>query len=218
MQIYSTSPTHSFSNNRGSHNRRGFTLVELLVCIGIIGLLTAIILVRYTSFDSTVLLKGEAYEVALAVRDAQVKSVSAVRSSTDAQSAKYPFGVTFTPGEKSYKSFQYNDPDPENHPYYDVPESNPDVAHDVFTFTLERTMQIYDVCVTDENDNETCSISRLDISFRRPEYRALFFAQGFSGTQENIRSAKIKVNSTNGSANVFVVEVSSMGQISVLKE
>lgn len=74
-------PSHihfSSSKIRKAH-ARGFTLVELLISIAIITVITAIVVVRYRQFDSTVLLKGAAYEIALALREAQIQSVSAVR-------------------------------------------------------------------------------------------------------------------------------------------
>ena len=70
-------------NNTKPSRGRGFTLIELLICVGIIGILTAIVIFKYKSFDSTILLKSAAYEVSLALRDTQVKSVSATRGNLD---------------------------------------------------------------------------------------------------------------------------------------
>lgn len=192
----------------------GFTLVELLISIAIVGIVTSIVLVKYGSFDSTVLLKSLAYEIALTLREAQVRSVSVSRS---ANSFDYPYGVTFsvaTPQEKKrYISFRYKNATA--HPVYDVGEASP-VAEDIRTFPISRTMEVQDLCVT-IGGTENCDIDRLDVSFRRPKFKGLFYAEGYAGNQEDIQSAKIEVGSATGFLS-FIVEVTSLGQISVYKK
>lgn len=211
MRISSVSHTpSSFSLNNFS--QKGFTLVELLISIGIIAFISSIVLLKYGSFDSTVLLKNAAYEVALALREAQAKSVSGSHQGGD---ASFPFGVTFTPDSKNYTIFRYasaTDPSP----YYDVSESDPDLASNISTTSMERSMLVIDVCINDGGVDD-CDIDRLDVSFRRPEFRALFFAVKAGVPQSNIQSAKIKVGSSNG-GNVFVVGVTRLGQITVTGE
>lgn len=213
MQIFSVSHTpSSFSLNNNS--QKGFTLVELLISVGIIAFISSIVLLKYSSFDSTVLLKNAAYEVALALREAQAKSVSGSHQGGD---ANFPFGVTFTPGVKDYTIFRYasaTDPSP----YYDVSETSP-LASNISTTLMERSMLVTDVCI-DTDSSVLCNIdgiTRLDVSFRRPEFKALFYAEGYIGSPSNIQSAKIKVGSSNG-GNVFVVEVTRLGQITVTSE
>lgn len=211
MQISSVSHTpSSFSLN--NNFQKGFTLVELLISIGIVVVVSSIVLIKYSSFDSTVLLKNATYEVALALREAQAKSVSGSHEGGD---ANFPFGVTFTPGVRDYTIFRYasaTDPSP----YYDVSGADPDLASNISTTSMERSMLVTDVCINDGGVDD-CDITRLDVSFRRPEFRALFHAEGYLGDPLNIQSAKIKVGSSNG-GNVFVVEVTRLGQISVTSE
>jgi prepilin-type N-terminal cleavage/methylation domain-containing protein len=215
MQTFSPLPIRSsYILEYKSH--KGFTLVELLVSIGIIGLVTGIVLVKYSAFDSTILLKNTAYEIALALREAQVKSVSV---SYQNATADYPFGVTFVPTQKNYVIFRYADATA--YPIYDRPGVNPK-ASGVSTSTIGRTMKIKEVCYTLNGtwDPSNCRVSasdRLDVSFRRPEYKALIRASWYGGTQSNIIGAQIKVGS-DSNENTFVVEVSNLGQISVFKE
>lgn len=200
----------------------GFTLVELLISIAIIGVVTSIVLVKYGTFDSTVLLKGLAYEIALTLREAQVRSVSVARNAggTDTGNFDFPFGVTFSAEEgknKQYTSFRYGHAT--DYPVYDVGEVGA-VAEDIRTFPIGRTMLVKDICVTDENEDEYCAadgVERLDVSFRRPKFRGLFSTSGYTGDDTLIRSAKIIVGASGG-INDFVVEVSSLGQISVYKK
>jgi len=187
-------------------HRRGFTLVELLIVIAITALISTVVAVRFSSFDSTILLKNLAYEIAVSLRETQVYSLSVLGTNP---SFDYPYGMSFEPGSKEYTFFQYPDSDPDVTPQY----SNSDYA--LNTFTIGRSLKVVDVCVF-ENNTEHCSdeISRLDISFRRPDFDALIFADGYSGP---IESARIKVGSES-SNDVWIIDVSLLGQITVYLE
>jgi len=233
MQIFSQSRTRSSSPLKGGQVARGFkkplksagfTLIELLISIGIIGLITGIVLTKYSSFDSSTLLKSLAYEIALSLREAQVKSVSVVRNSNvanDPDAFNYPYGVSFDPSSterKKYTVFRYASPDTTVIPSYNG--SSP--SEELLTFDIGRSMFIQDVCVL-VGVNETCSsgglIDRLDISFRRPEFKALFYASETSGggnLSTQIVSARIIVASANG-GDEFQIIVTQFGQIMVKK-
>ncbi len=187
---------------------RGFTLIELLISAAIITIISSIVLVRFTSFDGTVLVKSLAYEVASGIREAQIYSVSVVNASASSPNFRYPYGVTFTPGATSYTLFRFNNANPAVTPYYDVSA----LVLSIIAFT--GSMKITDVCVTD-SVLDNCAITSLDISFRRPEFGALFNAPGSSGT---ISEGRIKICSTRSTANVWIVRVTLLGQISVYKD
>ncbi len=206
----------------------GFTLVELLISVAIIGVISSIVLVKYSSFDSTVILKGYAYEIALGLRETQIKAVSVVRNN---DGFDYPYGMTFSvgastndpvPDSKKYMAFVFGSASV--YPHYDHAEATP-VADVLQTFDIPRSMFVSEICVT-AGASERCSsdgsnpVTRLDISFRRPEYKALFFATRDSGDlSTTISSAKIKVSSTNDfGGNVFVVKIGMFGDITVCKE
>jgi prepilin-type N-terminal cleavage/methylation domain-containing protein len=57
-------------------NYRGFTLIELMVTITIVVLVTGIVLVQYSSFNSSVLLTSQAYQLAFDLREAQSLAIS----------------------------------------------------------------------------------------------------------------------------------------------
>ena len=76
FKFHTTTPGHGLSA------RRGFTLIELLVCISIVSIVSAVILVRNNSFNGAVLLRNQSYELALAIRQAQLLAVSGGESAT----------------------------------------------------------------------------------------------------------------------------------------
>lgn len=220
MQISLLSHTPFSLNKQAIQKKHGFTLIELLISVAIIGILTAIVVVKYKSFDSTVLLKSTAYEVALALRESQVKTMSATRGTTGFD---FPRGVTFTTaasGKQSYIAFQFRSIlTTDGTPRYDISEPNPDLAVSLATSTMGRTVQVSDLCITPSSGSEVCGLNRLDISYKRPEFKAIIYGvKGATIYDTNIASASIKINSANNITNVFVVTASQLGQISVTKQ
>lgn len=209
---------------------RGFTLVELLISCGIIALVSSLVLVKYSAFDSTTLLKSTAYDIALSLREAQVKSVSVVNNGTSADAFDYPYGLSFSDSvaptvrnltNKLYVAFRYESTVLETPRY-----NNLYVGKSIATTTIGRSMIISDLCIklVGQTDYD-CSLTRLDISFRRPEFKALFWAVGGVNNYgrppqlqpNNVESAKIVVSSPTA-ATAFATEVTRLGQISVYKE
>jgi prepilin-type N-terminal cleavage/methylation domain-containing protein len=211
MQIFSSSrricSAHSVSNFA-----RGFTLIELLISAAIITVIASLVLVRFNSFDSTVLLKSFAYEVATTVRESQIYSLSVVNTGTGASANfRYPYGLSFTPNTDRYVFFRFNDTSNAVPPRYESGE-----ADVIRTLTAGSAMEIFDVCVTISGVDD-CDISRLDISFRRPEFSAIFYTPEH-GPLGTISAAKVRVQSVRNPGNVWVVEVKLLGQIVVYKE
>ena len=82
-------------------------------------------------------------------------------------------------------------------------------------------MEVYQLCV-ERASVWTCefgNVNKLDISFKRPNFNALFYAENGSGALGGspISSAKIIVKSPNGTEKYAVI-VSGLGQITVKKE
>jgi prepilin-type N-terminal cleavage/methylation domain-containing protein len=188
----------------------GFTLIELLISAAIITAVTAIVLVRFNSFDGTVLLKSMAYEVATSVREAQIYSVSVVNAfGGGGQTFRYPYGLHFLSGATSYTFFRFDDDDKDVTPSFTIGPSSP-----LRVMTLGNSMEIFRICVV-MNGTDDCSIGELDISFRRPEFSAIFYTPDLTGAElSEVSAAKVYVRSTRNSSNVWIVEVKLLGQIS----
>ncbi|MBX2866616.1 prepilin-type N-terminal cleavage/methylation domain-containing protein [Candidatus Kaiserbacteria bacterium] len=185
---------------------RGFTLVELLVSMAVMLVILATSLFRFNTFDSEILLKTLSYDVALSVRQAQSYSLNVLGTSGTFDS---PYGVSFTPGSKNYPLFLYGGS--ETRPRYDGDASVLDM------YQLSRRFEVVDVCVV-RSSTEYCDIDRLDVSFRRPEFTALFYAEGYSEVQNaQIESASIDIQSSEGGP-VGTIEVGYTGYITVTLE
>lgn len=185
---------------------RGFTLIELLISIGIITIITAIVLVRFRSFDSATILKNMAYEVAGSIRDAQVYAVSTMNTG---DGFRTPYGVKFLEGGASYDLCRYTGS--ASLPYCAGGSDSTNIR----TFTLSNNIVVADVCVV-VSGAENCSPTRVDISFKRPEFTAYYYAS--PAVVGSVERAKIKLYSTSNTSIKWVVDIGKLGQVSVYKE
>lgn len=198
-----------------SHYRstRGFSLVELVVSIGILLIIISILVFRFTSFDSIILLRTLAYDIGLSIRQAQSYSLSAHGLSTGGSlEFDNPYGVSFTPGATSYAFFAYTGSNP-------VPRYETGEVQTIDLYNLGRSFEIYDVCAG-IGAVEHCGINRLDVSFRRPEYISLFYATNCSGSCSvaAIDKGIIKIRSTRNPSVVARIEITYTGQIDACVE
>lgn len=146
---------------------RGFTLIELVVVVTIMLIFTTGFLLRQQRFNSSTILRGVAYSVALSIRQAQVYGTatreSAVSAFSGGTSAK-AYGVYFSNGSNTYILFA----DLNNNQQYDNGES-------VQTFTLSNGFTMSEFCVT-SGVTQTCSptLTYLTILFKRPDPDSCF--------------------------------------------
>ncbi len=80
-----------------AHSKReGFTLVEMAVSIGIFALISAVVIFNHGKFNSSIVVTNLSYEIALAVREAQVYGLAVKQDPTDVDPVEYAYGVYFT--------------------------------------------------------------------------------------------------------------------------
>ncbi len=142
---------------------RGFSLVELMVTIAIVILVTGVSLARYGSFNNSVLLKSQAFELALDIREAQTFGISVSgRSNDDFRGA---FGVHFNIDESTnvYRLFQSE---------VDNRYQNGEQVGD--SLTIDPRFLITSITT----DQVGCNPRQASIAFRRPNFDAILWTNG----------------------------------------
>lgn len=181
----------------------GFSIIEVLVTAFIIGLITAIVLFKYGSFNNVILLKSQAYEMALDLREAQVYAVS-VRGGDNEFRQEY--GIHFDINDPGQYQLFLDSPSGDNGRYDNGEEVElPNYIDDRFKISA--------ICV---NFSSNCSsgtdVNTLAVTFRRPDFDAIFVSTGPS--VGSISNARIELSSNNGSIS-RAVEVNLSGQIDI---
>lgn len=179
--------------------------MELLVVMGIFSIISTVVLVNHSRFNSSVLLGNLAYSIAVSVREAQVYGVSVQQYNSNFQTG---YGVHMDNSDRNT--------------YILFADTNANNAYDISTdsivkrYTLNKGHSIIKFCGVKSTGDEECSdgstpvvISSLNVVFFRPDPDANIT----SDKNSLYSSAKISVGSTSG--DVRSLSVASTGQISV---
>lgn len=191
--------------NRSQQTRRserGFGLVELMVSISIMTLVSVVILARHNSFNGSVVLRNQAYEVAFALREAQNYAVSAAfTGGANESSYRQRYGVHFDTSSSVYYLFRDADGDGS----YDSDEAIGPPGR------LDPRFQFSDFTT---GGGASLSGSDLDVVFERPNFDALFSPSSSDGT---VRIVLTAINPNDNGVNVSrEIEITGTGQIAVL--
>ncbi|MDD5050414.1 MAG: type II secretion system protein [Candidatus Pacebacteria bacterium] len=204
----------------------GFTLIELVVVMGIMMIVTTVVIYNFQNFNSTTLVTNYAYEVAFAVKEAQVYGLSVLKggsvstagflqgygvhldnASLDVPAtfilfADFPLDYTQSPvGDGVYAS------------------STQDSLLKTYSFAGRYKVKQFCVPLVSGGVATDCASTigtkmKLDITFVRPNPDArIKITEEDSSTRDNLSSAEITIVSPQGSEKKIVVY--STGQISI---
>lgn len=192
---------HSNDSSLCRGTSSGFGLIELMVSISIMLLVSTLILVRHESFNAAVLLRSQAYEIALTLREVQLSAVSA--ESNGSGSFRSIEGVYFnTDNDTAYKIFRDSDGDS----FYDAAEEygKPGSIDSKFEIRGMRAV------------GDTIDGNAVSVVFERPNFDAKFYDRGGRINASALIVEVSKRNATgNTSAEVRTVEITATGQITV---
>jgi len=219
-----------FTKNNNRSLNKGFTLVELLVTIVIFVVITGVVLVNSNKFDSAVLLRNFAYDVALTIKQAQSYGVNVRESNSGLFNTAY--GIYFDTGtggdrtkfvlfndtgdEAAYSGFTSGPADQVyNGSLVSCPTNDPECVQ---KFSMTRGTYVKKLCAG--ADIASCdTVDQLSILFRRPSLEAKIYINNQSEvvvpTPNNKAYAKITLGATDGTE--IEVVVTSIGQIYVKK-
>ncbi|TSC61793.1 MAG: hypothetical protein G01um101448_651 [Parcubacteria group bacterium Gr01-1014_48] len=178
---------------------RGFSLIELLVVMSIMLTLSTLILIRHNEFKIQLLLRSLSYEIALAIRQAQVYGLGLRELKGITDPFQIGYGVHFeTASPTTFLLFA------------DVDRNHQFVLADgdtvVQTYKLSHGSIISQLC-QGNGINVGCGKTTLDIVYERPEPEA------FINGDQSLSTATIQIKSLKGDVRYIAAWIT--GQILV---
>lgn len=189
----------------------GFTVVEILVSVGIFAIITSIVLVNNAKFNNALLLGNLAYDVALSIREAQTYGLN-VRGASSGGTTLFTagYGITFrTTTSNAYELFADLNNNHINNGGNEL----------VRTYSVSSGYAIKDICGTPlGGGTKQCKSNGLlsdgiSLSFMRPNPDA--FIRSLSGSV-SYTHAEIILVSPQGKTRMVSIE--STGQISIQQQ
>lgn len=207
-----------------AHNK-GFSLPELIIVIAIFVIISSVALFNQGKLSSDVLITNMAYEVGLAIREAQVYGIG-VRGDDSGASFNGQYGAHFSIQDDTSirQILVYGD---KNDDFIYAPGEE----KSIYSFENRRGNRITALCVGDLPTGVACDtdaaksqgsegqnyrVDWLDIVFKRPNPSALIYGPSASGggSEQKFGRAYVVLNSLDG-LDCRVVIVESTGQIRV---
>lgn len=192
--------------NHTDKSQAGFGLIELLVSISIMVIVSAVILVNHGSFNNAVLLRSQAYQIAMDIREVQLSAVSAAYSGTGFREVHGVYFDKTTSGV--YKIFLDSDDDY----FYDSSEEYG------MQGGLDSRFEIKDI----QNSAGTTlgANASVAIIFERPNFDAEFYTAANTPLISTSNGVKILIGRVGVGCDVTpcrIIEVTRTGQISVMQ-
>lgn len=221
------------SESVGREPVRGFTLVEMMVVLAIIGIISTMAFLGQSSFNRSLVLTDTTYTIAFSIREAQALGISS-RAFSGTQNAGY--GIHFASGaQSSYKLFADTSPVASGNiqdslacPGHTVsagPEAKPGdcmqntEAEVIRTYSLNNGFKVSAFCGPQVSGGITrCNdyLDSLDIVYLRPNTQSIITGVR-SGIRIPLSSATIRISSPDGLSERCIL-VSKVGQVSVAQK
>jgi prepilin-type N-terminal cleavage/methylation domain-containing protein len=193
------------------HLTGGFSLIELMISITIMVIVISIVSTSQGAFNGAVLLRGQAYEAALKIREVQLIAVGAVGDSSDAGTPgqfRAIYGVHFdTDSSKNGRYIIFKDANANG--FYDG--AGEKYGQQGF---LDNRFEIREIRKIDGGSTE--SVDALSVVFVRPNFDARFFDSVGEIEPSSVEIDIARRESTEvGPGDIRTLEITPTGQISV---
>jgi type II secretory pathway pseudopilin PulG len=182
-------------------------MVELLVSISIVVIITAVIMVQQVSFNSAVLIRSQAYKIALDARQTQLSAVSVTgQSSSQTADFRALFGLHFDlSNDQQYKIFRDGDSDG----FYDASEAVGKQG------VLDKRFEVRALRVH-TNSNTILTPTNVSVVFERPNFDARFFSSTGEIAASSLEIDIAKKDVAEGAVDIIkTIEITATGQIGV---
>lgn len=190
--------TNNALSLRRPHLSAGFGLIELMVSIGIMVLVMSVIMVRQNAFDGASVLRNQAYEVALNIREMQLLAVSAINDGGDYRKT---YGVMFDLDlPNNYTIWQ----DENGNNYYDEGTDSEFGKQG----SIDPRFEILSITRIDT----AAEIDDINISFMRPNFDAYLRRDGGAPVSDGV---EIVLALKGDNSVYYTIEVTQTGQINV---
>lgn len=200
----------------------GFSLIELVVTVGILALIMSVTLADHNKFGGQIMLRNLAYEMSLIIREAQTYGISVKKVNIGGGEFEAAYGMHFDAvSPTTYWMFADTYAGTASPVRSDVGDTlRTTVLEDVNQYAIGRGYKITQLCAGNAGGSNytTCvpvcasgCSGALDITFKRPEPDAMIRLNHNLTTVYD--RARITLQSPRGETMNVVVEVS--GQISV---
>ena len=196
----------------------GFTLVEMLVSIGIMLLIISVVVMNQSKYTSVISLNNQADEISLRLSEAQAYGVGVKESNTGSGIFNIAYGLSFSqllnPGGSNTSYIIFADLD--NDRIYGADWTCPSGGECLEKVNIINNNSIQSICAIRIGVADDCQVGRVDISFLRPYTIATlkFFNLGGDPFDPG-QVMGVRVTLTNTSGNTRSVGVYTTGQISV---
>lgn len=201
-----------------SRNRRGFTLTELIVSIGIISVILTVVVSNQSSYTDGAALINLADNISLTISQAQAYGIGVREFSPGSSEFTASYGLTFSllafGSNTAYLYFADRNGDEYYNGGWTCPTGGSSECLE--KVDILRGNYIEDICALRTPGTDLCSLGRVDISFARPNIEAtlrFFSNSGQFYNPANIEGARIVLRSPGGARRSVIVY--NTGQISV---
>jgi prepilin-type N-terminal cleavage/methylation domain-containing protein len=202
--------------------KRGFTLIEMLIVLGIFTIFTMITLADYKKFGIRHQFVNYVYDLALTLRQVQTSGIAARESGVGSENYDNSFGIHFSPTTniRSYVIFvDREDQAGGRNMIYGTEDLDGSGLPVETKATASTDYTIRLVCAY-KGGTPTCldtnTSGSLDITFRRPDPDAhITLTVGGGVPDSTYTSAKISITSEKDSTLSRIITVDAAGQISI---
>jgi len=205
-----------------SNSKKGFTLIEMMICIAIVGIISTVVMFSYSAFSDSLALSSAGQEIAVEVRQAQVYGLS-VKENTVGGSGQFNNGygvhISLDDPTNYYIFVDLANPIPNNK--YDGNSTCAPGGECVEKMSLRSGVSITAICGAAFGNTVSCplsaSIRAMDIIFVRPnpdaQIRFLISGGSFYQSGGTFQTGQIILTSAGGKTMKLTIQ--NTGQISL---